>query len=316
MKVSAYAPASIGNVSVGFDILGAALRPDDGGILGDTVEVSDAEEGFSLATEGRFAAKLPADPRKNICHDAYRAFRDLLAAKGLPARPARMVLKKNLPIGSGLGSSAASIVAAVEALNEFHGRPLGRDEALLLMGRLEGQISGSVHYDNVAPCYLGGIRLMVGAAGIISESVPCFPDWLWVSCYPGITVSTAAARAILPAEYSRATCITYGRQAAAFVQASHTGNEKLAAAVLKDVLAEPYRRDLIPGFDAAMKKGRELGALAGGISGSGPSIFVVMKDRERAEELREWLAGNFILNGDGFCNICRIDPDGTRAAPV
>ncbi len=311
MGVSAFAPASIGNVSVGFDILGAALKPIDGQILGDNVDVYAGDSEFDLSIEGWFASKLPADPKKNICYDAYVGFKALLEEKGIAVKPVKMVLKKNLPIGSGLGSSAASIVAAVEALNAFHDYPLSKDEALTLMGRLEGKISGSVHFDNVAPCYLGGIQLMVEEAGIITETVPSFADWYWVSCYPGITVSTAAARAILPKEYSRSTCITFGRQIASFIQASHTGNEKLAAAVLKDVLAEPYRKELIPGYDDAMAKGMELGALAGGISGSGPSIFIVMKDLAKAEELQEYLKRNFIQNDDGFCNICKIDTAGT-----
>ncbi len=311
MGVSAFAPASIGNVSVGFDILGAALKPIDGQILGDNVDVLPGDSEFDLSIEGWFPSKLPADPKKNICYDAYVGFKALLEEKGIAVKPVKMVLKKNLPIGSGLGSSAASIVAAVEALNAFHDYPLSKDEALTLMGRLEGKISGSVHFDNVAPCYLGGIQLMVEEAGIITETVPSFADWYWVSCYPGITVSTAAARAILPKEYSRSTCITFGRQIASFIQASHTGNEKLAAAVLKDVLAEPYRKELIPGYDDAMAKGMELGALAGGISGSGPSIFIVMKDLAKAEELQEYLKKNFIQNDDGFCNICKIDTAGT-----
>ena len=316
MGVSAYAPASIGNVSVGFDILGAALKPIDGQILGDNVEVYEGTEEFSLTIDGWFASKLPADPKKNICYDAFVGFKELLAAKNIAVKPVKMVLKKNLPIGSGLGSSAASIVAAVEALNAFHDYPLNKDEALMLMGRLEGKISGSVHYDNVAPCYLGGIQLMVEEAGVITETVPSFKDWYWVSCYPGIVVSTAAARAILPKEYSRSTCITFGRQIASFIQASHNGNEKLAAAVLKDVLAEPYRKGLIPGYDAAMEKAKELGALASGISGSGPSIFIVMKDLAKAEEMQNYLNQSFIQNDDGFCNICRIDTDGTVVTEI
>lgn len=316
MAVSAFAPASIGNVSVGFDILGAALKPIDGQILGDNVEVYDGSSEFEFEMQGWFAGKLPSDPKKNICYDAFVGFKEFMAEKGLPVKPLKMVLKKNLPIGSGLGSSAASIVAAVAALNAFHDYPMSKDEALMLMGKLEGKISGSIHYDNAAPCYLGGIQLMVEELGIISETVPSFDNWYWVSCYPGIQVSTAEARSILPKEYSRHDCITFGRQIATFIQASHTKQEALAAAVLKDVLAEPYRQKLIPGFVEARDYAKSLGALATGISGSGPSIFIVMKDLAKAEEMQEWLKANFIQNDDGFCNICKIDTDGTVVTKI
>ncbi|MDQ9615223.1 homoserine kinase, partial [Serratia marcescens] len=109
--------------------------------------------------------------------------------------PVAMRLEKNMPIGSGLGSSACSVVAGLMAMNEFCNRPLDETTLLGLMGELEGRISGSVHYDNVAPCYLGGLQLMLEEEGIISQEVPCFDDWLWVMAYPGIKVSTAEARA-------------------------------------------------------------------------------------------------------------------------
>lgn len=102
-----------------------------------------------------------------------------------------------MPIGSGLGSSACSVVAALVALNEFAHKPFSESHLLLMMGELEGRISGSVHYDNVAPCYLGGLQLILEQNDIICQPVPAFDDWYWVMAYPGIKVSTAQARAIL-----------------------------------------------------------------------------------------------------------------------
>lgn len=316
MAVVAYAPASIGNVSVGFDVLGAALAPIDGALLGDRVEVHESEQAFSLTCRGRFAHKLPDDPQKNIVYSCYLGYAEALQKKGLTIKPLHMVLEKNLPIGSGLGSSASSIVAALEGLNGFHDFALDQDEQLLLMGELEGRISGSVHYDNVAPCYLGGIQLMIEEAGIISQSVPDFANWFWVACYPGISISTAEARAILPKEYSRSDCLTYGRRLAAFVHASYTGQEALAAAVLKDVIAEPYRQALIPGFNAVREHAAAKGALATGISGSGPTVFIAMTDKEKALEMKSWLEANFIQNQDGFCHVCHIDRNGTTVSKI
>ena len=132
------------------------------------------------------------------------------------------------------------------AMNEFCDRPLDKTTLLGLMGELEGRISGSVHYDNVAPCYLGGLQLMLEEEGIISREVPCFDDWLWVMAYPGIKVSTAEARAILPAQYRRQDCISHGRYLAGFIHACHTRQPQLAAKLMQDVIAEPYRTRLLP----------------------------------------------------------------------
>ena len=222
MAVVAYAPASIGNVSVGFDVLGAALAPIDGSLLGDRVEVHASAQAFTLECRGRFAHKLPADPQKNIVYACYLGYAEALQKKGLTIKPLSMVLEKNLPIGSGLGSSACSVVAALMAMNEFCQRPLDNTALLALMGEMEGRISGSVHYDNVAPCFLGGMQLMIEENGIISQQVPGFDEWLWVLAYPGIKVSTAEARAILPAQYRKEDIIRHGRYLGGFIHACHT----------------------------------------------------------------------------------------------
>jgi len=161
MNVVVYAPASIGNVSVGFDVLGAAVSPVDGTLLGDRVQVKAGTEAYSLKTVGNFVSKLPTEPKENIVYDCWLVFARELDKKGVNLKPLEMTLEKNMPIGSGLGSSACSIVAALDALNRFHGQPLNETELLSLMGEMEGKISGGIHYDNVAPCYLGGVQLML-----------------------------------------------------------------------------------------------------------------------------------------------------------
>src|SRR5690606_23444343 len=141
MSVVAYAPASTANVSVGFDVLGAALAPLDGSLLGDRVWVGEGDGEFRLNNAGPFAHKLPDDFTQNIVYDCYVAYGKALEKKGLGLKPLVMTLEKNLPVGSGLGSSATSIVAAFVALNAFHDEALSRHELMLLMGELEGQIS-------------------------------------------------------------------------------------------------------------------------------------------------------------------------------
>ena len=122
MKLTAFAPASIGNVSVGFDVLGAGLSPIDGTLLGDKVSIESADE-FSLESTGRFADRLPPGMENNIVFACYEFFNTALTFKGVDLKPCKMALDKALPIGSGLGSSASSIVAAFYALNAFYDYP-------------------------------------------------------------------------------------------------------------------------------------------------------------------------------------------------
>ncbi|ANI30866.1 serine kinase [Yersinia entomophaga] len=305
--VKVYAPASIGNVSVGFDVLGAAVSPVDGSLLGDCVSVTAADS-FSLQNEGRFFSKLPVDPKENIVYQCWQRFCQEIGKE----IPVSMRLEKNMPIGSGLGSSACSVVAGLMAMNEFCGQPLDKVTLLGLMGELEGRVSGSVHFDNVAPCYLGGLQLILEQADCISQSVPGFDDWLWVMAYPGIKVSTAEARAILPAQYRRQDCISHGRNLAGFIHASHTQQPLLAAKLMKDVIAEPYRTQLLPGFAAARQAAQDIGALACGISGSGPTLFAVCNESATAQRMADWLQKNYLQNDEGFVHICRLDTAGAR----
>ncbi|MCI6938105.1 MAG: homoserine kinase [Succinatimonas hippei] len=313
----AYAPASAANLSVGFDLLGAALKPIDGSLLGDEIVISANDtKGCDVSVTGRFAHKLPTDPKQNIVYQAYLMYKDALEKEGKTALDVHMELSKNLPVCSGLGSSAASVVAAVVALDAIHDNALGEKKIVELMGALEGRISGSIHYDNVAPCYYGGLQLIVEEKGIISTTLPDFDNWYWVSCFPGIKVSTSAARQILPTSYDRKDTITFGRHLATFVHACHTGDDKLAASVLTDVIAEPYRASLIPGFAEAREYGSSIGALATGISGSGSSVFSIFEDLEKANLMKDYLEKNFIANEDGFCHVCKVDRRGAYAQVI
>jgi homoserine kinase len=316
MSTRAFAPASIGNVSLGFDVLGAALAPIDGTLLGDWVEVTNAER-FSLSLDGRFEHKLPADPQENIVTVCYEYFQVALLNKGLAPLKVRMHLHKDLPIGSGLGSSAASIVAAFYALYAHSEKslsysPFTKDELLHMMGELEGQISGSVHYDNVAPCYLGGMTLMTGEDSPIAIQLPVFDNWYWVSSYSGLSISTAKARELLPKQYDLADALVFGRQLAVFVDSLHTHNQVLAAKMMQDVIAEQHRKVLLPKFENARAFCEQNNALSFGISGSGPTVFAVTQNLKDAQAIEQWLNKHYIQNDDGFSHICKIDTAGSR----
>ncbi len=215
-------------MSVGFDVLGAAVTPVDGTLLGDNVTVEAAER-FQPAESWTLRQQTADGAAGEHC---LPVLGKLLPGDGQDGAGGDDA-GKNMPIGSGLGSSACSVVAALVAMNEFCGKPLNETRMLALMGEMEGRISGSIHYDNVAPCYLGGMQLMIEENGIISQQVPGFDEWLWVLAYPGIKVSTAEARAILPAQYRRQDCIAHGRHLAGFIHACYTRQPQLAAKLMK-----------------------------------------------------------------------------------
>lgn len=307
-----YAPAFSANISVGFDSLGAAVSPIDGSLLGDVVQIEDSKQGFRLENAGYFVRKLPKEPQKNIVYQAYVLFSERLKLRGQKVRLLCLTLEKNMPIGSGLGSSACSIVATLVALNQFHDEPFSKMELLEMMGELEGRISGSVHYDNVAPCYLGGVQLMVQSLGNICQQLPFFDNWYWILAYPGIEVSTAEARAILPKSYTRQDTITHGRHLASFVHACHTHQDSLAAYMMKDVIAEPYRASLLPHFAEVKQAVCDFGALASGISGSGPTMFAIVSDLIVANKVANYLENHYLQNNEGFVRICKVDNQGAR----
>ena len=309
LSTTAFAPASIGNVSLGFDLLGAALKPVDGTQLGDTVTVTTAAAD-SFAVSGKFANKLPPEPEKNIVLKCLAFFRERLTDDKASATPLAVELSKNLPIGSGLGSSASSIVAAFAALNAHFDEPFDKDTLLLMMGECEGQISGSIHYDNVAPSYLGGMTFMTGLDTPVSLSLPLVSEWYWTVCYSGLSVSTAAAREILPKQYPVKDTLTFGKQLGVFIHALHTQNTELAANMMHDVIAEPYRQSLLPGFAEARTAAKQYGALAFGISGSGPTVFAVTNNANNANEIATWLQAHYVQNESGFSHVCRIPEHG------
>ncbi|NIQ93570.1 MAG: homoserine kinase, partial [Desulfuromonadales bacterium] len=182
-----------------------------------------------------------------------------------------MSLEKGLPIGTGLGSSACSVVATLEALNRFHRHPLGAAELFGLMAEMEGGISGGIHTDNIGPCLYGGLRLCAPGSAT-THALPWPAPWRVVVSWPGTRVETRDARQVLPEQVPLRTAVRQGASFASFVHALHSGDVTLAADSLVDLLAEPHRKKLLPGFEEAKRALADLGARAVGISGSGPSL--------------------------------------------
>lgn len=296
--IRAQAAASIGNFSVGFDVLGVALQVLEGEALADVVEVSASPSGrHQLEVCGKFAAYLPDAVEENLVWQCLLAFESICAVP-----PLKIVLLKQLPISSGLGSSASSIVATAAALNKFLEEPLSTGQLLKLCGRLEGGVSGSIHLDNVAPSLLGGLVLCNGDN---SCALPFNPDWRLVVAYSGQEVSTRRMREVLPEDYPATEVIQQMTVFAAFINALHKGDWPVAEASLIDYLAEPRRAPQIEGYAAAKAKCLSLGANAVGISGSGPTLFALCR-QETANEIASWLQKNYVFNDQAFTRVCEI----------
>ena len=306
--ISFYAPASIGNFCVGFDSLGAALAPISGELLGDVVNVKAAEQD-TFVCSGPYADKLPGEAHDNLAYQCLVHFREHVA----PSMPAvYLELEKRLPIGSGLGSSACSVVATFAALNEFAQTNLSQIEMIELMADFEAKVSGARHYDNITPCYLGGLQLTADLVPNKALSVSVDSDWYYVAAYPGFALNTAKARAVLPKQRSSSEAIEFAQRLSSFCLLMQTEQFDLALSLMKDEMAEPYRRSLIAGFEQAKQALPELGAELVSISGAGPTLFTICKTKQAAEQCQAWLNEHYI-NEHGFSHICKLDQQGTRA---
>lgn len=305
-----YAPASTGNVSVGFDLLGAAFEPIDGSLLGDVLDILAETPALSLSISGRYVHQLPADTTQNLITQAFYAFEQAL---GKPLPRLSLHLHKNLPVGSGLGSSACSIVVAFYAFNDYFGRPFTPTQLLTLMAIAEGGVSGSVHYDNVAPSFLGGLQLMLPESPKLCRQLPWFAHWRVVLCYPGTVLSTKAARQVLPQQLSLAHSIAFAGTLSRFISALYSDDEQDAANALKDLVAEPARLPLIPELLPLRQALMADGVAHLGISGAGPTLFALCQNDELAKQTADYLQRHYAKNQDALTVVCRLATLGARA---
>jgi homoserine kinase len=266
----AYAPASVANVAVGFDLFGFAVD-----IAGDTATVEVTDDGkISVGEVSGLMTSLPTDPLKNTATAGLvQLQRDLGLQTGF-----RVSLKKGIPLGSGLGGSAASSVAAIVAANSLLENPLKNHQLLKYALIGEFAASGSYHADNIAPSLYGGMTLAIcKMAGTFPEvevaSLPV-PENLWcVLFHPAVEIETRTARSILKKEVSLSTHVEQSAHLAAFMVGLYESNVSLLRQHTKDLIVEPQRKHLIPNFDKLQSTAFANGAICCTISGAGPTVF-------------------------------------------
>ncbi len=267
-KARAFAPATVANLCCGFDILGVAVEKP-----GDVVTVTMIDQpGVFINNIVGDAGRLPRQVNKNTCSVAVQSY---LQAVDRTDVGVAVELFKYLPLGSGMGSSAASAVAALVAVNQLFGNPLSKLELLPHAVEAERIACGSAHADNVAPSLLGGFVLVRGYQPLDVATVPTGLDLFVGLIHPHIELKTEDSRKVLKPMVTLREAITQNGNVAGLVLGLVTDNAPLIGRSLRDVFAEPYRSDFIPGFEHAKKAAIAEGALGFGISGSGPSLFVL-----------------------------------------
>jgi homoserine kinase len=294
-EVRVFAPATVANVAVGFDILGFAI---DG--PGDEVVARLAESpGVRIACISGDGGKLPLQAEKNTA--GFAAIR-LLEQLGKPELGVELEIHKKMPFGSGLGSSAASAAAGVMAVNALLGMPVPKIESLHCAVLGEQIADGAYHADNVAPSLLGGIILIRANEGLDVHSLP-IPDELHAAVvYPHVSILTKDARDVLSPTTTLPQCIQQTGNLGGLVVGLYESDYELIGRSLQDVIIEPQRAQLIPGFATVKSAALKAGALGCSISGAGPSVFALCKGRETAQSAGAAMQQAF-LNQDIPCDL-------------
>src|SRR5438552_1115704 len=262
-SATASAPASIGNVGVGFDILGQAFDA-----VRDTVTATrEAQAGVRLGQVTGLTDSLPKEPDANTALAAARA---VLEAAGSPFGM-RLSIDKGVPLSAGMGGSAASAVAGAAAANALLGDPFSVEE--LLPFALEGErvASDPPHWDNVMASLLGGLVLAASEDPALVQRLPVPAGIVAVVLHPDTTVETRMARSVLAPQVPLKLAVEHSRRVAAFVAGCATGDPELVRAGLEDLLVEPQRQHLVPALPDVKAAALAAGALGSSFSGSGPS---------------------------------------------
>lgn len=306
-SVKALAPATVANVSCGFDIFGFAVEAP-----ADEVVITLSEEpGVVIKQITGDDGRLPLDASRNTSGVAVQEFLKKIESK----LGAEIILHKKLPLGSGMGSSAASSAAALVAINHLFDNPFSREQMLPFAMEAERIACGSAHADNVAPSLLGGFVLIRSYAPLDVTKIPTPAGLYCTLVHPHIELKTEDSRRVLKSSIQMRDAITQWGNIAGLVVGLMKPDYGLITRSLQDVIAEPIRSVLIPGFDEIKVTALEHGALGSGISGSGPTIFSLSTDQETAAKVGSEIRQRFVdmkLKSDVF--VSRINLTGARIA--
>ncbi len=302
-EIRIFAPATVANLSCGFDVLGCCLDN-----VGDEMLIRENELNEVRITKIT-GQDLPLETDKNVAGVAVKSLLNKLNSnKGFDIE----IDKKILP-GSGIGSSAASSAGAVYAVNELLGSPFSLKELIPFAMAGEMLASGNAHADNVAPALLGGFSLIRSYEPLEVISLPVPSELKMVILHPLIEIKTRDSRSIIKQNVNLRKAISQWGNLAAFVNALHTNDYELLGRSLKDEIVEPVRSILIPYFSELQELSKENGALGFGISGSGPSVFALCKGEEVAENVKNAIQQFYCKKGIDFdLHLSGISKEGIK----
>jgi homoserine kinase len=274
-EIKIFCPATIANLSCGFDVLGLCLAT-----AGDEMIVRKSDiKGIRIIKI--VGANLPLETENNVAGVAALAMLEEVETEfGF-----EIEIYKHIKAGSGIGSSAASSAGAVFGINELLGRPFTRKELVKFAMQGEKLASGNAHADNVAPALLGGFTLVRSSNPLDIIKIDSPSELYATVVHPQIELKTSDARSVLKQNVSLKSAITQWGNVGGLVAGLYTQDYELIGRSLHDEIIEPIRSMLIPGFDLIKQTAYENGALGSGISGSGPSIFALSKGKENADKI-------------------------------
>ncbi len=283
-EVKVFGPATVSNVGPGFDLMGFALEAP-----GDEMLIRRNNAG-KLVLINESGCTLPLDPAINVAAVAATSLlNELDNHDGFD-----LVFTRKINPGSGIGSSAASSVAAVAGINEILGNPF--ETASLIPYALEGEkiASGSIHADNIAPALLGGITLIRSYDPLDIKHIP-YPADLWCAViHPQLEIKTLESRKLIPTEVPLKTALQQCGNLAGLVAGLATGDYSLISRSVTDVFAEPYRTQQLPDFEDLRQSALDSGSIGTGLSGSGPSVFSLCRGEEMAFSVGKVMQRHFI----------------------
>jgi len=289
-EIKIFSPATVANVSCGFDVLGFCLDT-----IGDEMVIRKTEtKGITITKIEGY--NLPYETEQNVAGVSALA----LIEHAKPNCGFEIEIYKKIKPGSGVGSSSASAAGSVYAINELLGKPYNTTELTHFAMKGEALASGSEHADNIAPALFGGFTLVKSCTPLKVLQLPT-PNELYATImHPEIEIKTAEARAILPENVDLKNAITQWANVGSLVHAMHTNDYALLSESLNDGIIEPHRQQLIPHYNAVKSESIKAGALGCGISGSGPSIFTLSKGEASAKHVADTMTKVYSKTGINF----------------